>query len=131
MFLSPERVSDTDDWEFLDQEASKKIDAEYSGFLLVDYLYVYLRIRAADYFQRIDEYYSSLLPSAAVALAAYLRPRPVDRAAVQRYLKDDRRALTDSDREGTLSAYEEVHASLLEWCDSITEGSVGVLHLSF
>lgn len=118
-------------WQFLDRVAEKKTDLDFSGYLLVDYLFVYLQIRADDYFQRLDEYYSALSPVAAEELAAFLRTRPVDREAIERYLKDDGRPLADDEREDTLAAYELAHSRLLEWSKSVRAGLFGVLHLSF
>lgn len=118
-------------WEFLDRVAMKRTDLEYSGFLLVDYLFVYLQIRDADYFDRLDEYYSALSPSGAQKLSAFLTTRPVDRAAIEHYLKEDGRPLAESEREDTLAAYEKTHADMLSWCTSIRGETFGVLHLSF
>ena len=118
-------------WEFLDRESKEKTDLDFSGFLLVDYLFVYLQISEKDYFERLDDCYSILPHRGSAALVAFLRDRPVDRAAIERYLKDDGRALAASEREGTLAAYEEAHASLLDWCDSIGDSTFGVLHLSY
>jgi hypothetical protein len=56
-------------WDFLARVAKKKIDLEFSGFLLVDYLFVYLQISEKDYFERMDDYYSALPHRGAVALA--------------------------------------------------------------
>jgi len=118
-------------WEFLDRVATKKIDLKYSGFLLVDYLFVYLQIRDADYFDRLDEYYSALSPSGAQKLSGILTSRPVDLAAIEHYLKEDGRPLAESEREDTLTAYEKAHADLLDWCALIRAEAFGVLHLSF
>jgi hypothetical protein len=118
-------------WDFLARVAKKKIDLEVSGFLLVDYLFVYLQISEKDYFERLDDYYSALPNRGAVALAAFLSARSVDRTAIDEYLKEDGRPLAPSERDETLAAYEKAHAIVLEWCDSITTDSFGVLHLSF
>src|SRR5262249_4456626 len=84
LFLTRRRkVAGEEVWEFLNRVAEKKTDMEFSGFLLVDYLFVYLQIRDADYFERLDEYYSALSPSGAQKLRAFLGTHPVDRAAIE------------------------------------------------
>jgi hypothetical protein len=130
-FTLRKQVAGEQIWEFLDRVAVKKTDLEFSGFLLVDYLFVYLRIKGDDYFQRLDENYSALMPNGAERLAAFLATRPVDRSTIERYLKDDGRPLAESERDDTLSAYETAHAKLAEWCASVRPGTFGVLHLSF
>ena len=130
-FTRRKQVAGEQIWEFLDRVAAKKFDLEFSGFLLVDYLFVYLRIRGDDYFQRLDDNYLALMPDGAEKLAALLAARPVDRAAIERYLRDDGRPLAESERDDTLNAYEMAHSKLAEWCASVRPGRFGVLHLSF
>lgn len=130
-FTRRKQVDGEQIWEFLDRVATKKVDLEFSGFLLVDYLFVFLRIKGDEYFQRLDDNYSALTPDGAEKLAALLAARPVDRAGIERYLKDDGRPLAEAEREDTLNAYETAHSKLAEWCASVRPGTFGVLHLSF
>lgn len=130
-FTRRKQVAGEQVWEFLDRVAVKKTDLEFSGFLLVDYLFVYLRIKGDEYFQRLDDNYSALMPDGAEKLAALLAGRPVDRVAIERYLKDDGRPLAESERDDTLNAYEKAHSQLAEWCASVRPGTFGVLQLSF
>ena len=118
-------------WEFLDRVSVEKTELEFSGFLLVDYLFVYPGNRGAVHFDHSDENSHALSPGGADKLATFLRAHPVDRAAIENYLKKDGRPLGESEREATLDAYEESHASLLAWCASIQPGTFGVLYLSF
>jgi hypothetical protein len=130
-FTLRKQVAGEQVWEFLDRVATNKTDLDFSGFLLVDYLFVYLQIAGDGYFERLDEYYSALSPGGAEKLGAFLATRPVDRAAIEHYLKEDGRPLAESERDDTLAAYEKAHSSLLEWCATIRAGVFGVLHLSF
>lgn len=118
-------------WEFLDRVAEKRSELEFSGFLLIDYLFTYLQIASDEYFESLDEYYLALPPGGAEKLAAFLGAHPVDRPAIEHYLKNDGRPLAPVERDDTLAAYESAHASLLEWCTEIRTGTFGVLHLSF
>lgn len=130
-FRQRRQVSGEHVWEYLDRVAAKKTNLDFSGWLLVDYLFVYRQIKDADHFERLDEYYMAMFPSGAERLAASLGARPVDRAAIELYLTQDDRPLAESEREDTLTAYERAHSSLVEWCASIRPGVFGVLHLSF
>lgn len=130
-FTQRKEVAGEQVWEFLDRVAEKKTDLEFSGFLLVDYLFVYLELTEADFFERLDDYYLALSSAGADKLALLLATRPVDRSAISDYLKEDGRPLAEDERDSVLAAYEAAHSNLLDWCRSISPSTFGVLHLSF
>jgi hypothetical protein len=118
-------------WQFLDEVASSRTELQYSGYLLADFLFVYHQLPKDVTIEPIDDYHQAISSDSASALLTFLVEHRVDRADIERYLREDGRGLSEDERDGTLDAYEKAWTDVSEWCQSIGKGSFGVIHLSF
>lgn len=128
-FTKTEEVGDQYLWEFLDEQNEPKFEFQYSGFLLVDYLEVYLNV-FGEYFQSVDDYFSTISSGRARDLIAHLEGNPIDHEKISAFLTEDQ-GLPEVEHSKTIEAYSRVHDDFIDALKKVATDHFGILHLSF
>ncbi|MGJ8653571.1 MAG: hypothetical protein ACSHX8_09895 [Opitutaceae bacterium] len=128
-FTKTEEVGDQYLWEFLDKQNEPKFEFQYSGFLLVDYLEVYLNV-FGEYFHPVDDYFSTIKSERARDLLGQLKQTPIDQEKISAFLTEDQ-GLPKSEHSETIEAYSKVHDDFIKALEKVAANHFGILHLSF
>jgi len=119
-------------WEYLDDAAKTKEDLPYSGFVLVDYLFVFTTfpedLDAELTAVEIDEHYTVFSADLASRLAEYFKANPPADKALTTFAAEERPGENATEYA---EALREVHGLFLAWMQRVNPGEFGVLHLSF
>jgi len=86
-------------WEFLDESSLEKLDFDYSGFLIVTYLWTYLD-KTDDYLKSIDEYYSIITAEDSKQMLGYINSKPIVENEIIEFIKTDDSLIGDEDLGG-------------------------------
>lgn len=128
-FTKQEEVGERYLWEYLDESNTAKFDFQYSGFLLVDYLWTYLQLDA-KYFQNVDDYFMTITAENAKSLEDYLKENPIDEEKLSAFLTEDQ-GLPQEEHRQAIEAYSRVHSYMIQTLEKIGGDLFGILYLSF
>jgi len=117
-------------WEFLDESSLEKLDFDYSGFLIVTYLWTYLD-KTDDYLKSIDEYYSIITAEDSKQMLEYINSKPIVENEIIEFIKTEDSLIGDEELPEMITIYKNTYDTLVKWLSSIEENSFGILHLAF